>query len=77
MKDAKAARDRRIFDLWLACWTNEEIGEACGCDEKTVRSVIGETAGLPNLRQPDRAAAEHAVDFDPPLYNMGDGSGAP
>ena len=27
-KDTKEARDKRIFDLWLACWTQEEIAEA-------------------------------------------------
>jgi hypothetical protein len=24
------ARDKRIFDLWLACWTQEEIAEMVG-----------------------------------------------
>jgi hypothetical protein len=32
-KDAKEARDRRIFDLWLACWTNKEISEDVGLTE--------------------------------------------
>lgn len=27
-------------------------------------------ADLPKLSKPDRAAAEHAVDFDPPIYNV-------
>ena len=42
----------------------------CGCDEKTVRDVIGETAELPKLRKPDKAAAEHATEFEPPIYNI-------
>lgn len=68
---AKDARDRRIFDLWLACWTNEEIGVEVGCDEKTVRTVIGESAELPKLRKPDQTVAEHAdSDFTPPIYNV-------
>lgn len=69
-KDRKERRDRRIFDLWLACWTNEAIGSEVGCDEKTVREVIGESAELPKLRKVDQSSAEHATDFDPPIYNI-------
>lgn len=50
--------------------TLSEIADDAGCDEKVVREVIGETAGLPNLRKGDIAAAEHATDFTPPIYNV-------
>lgn len=72
-KDAKEARDRRIFDLWLACWTQDEIAEAVGVDQKYVDrtlhgfSQFGESAVL---TKNDRAAAEHAVDFTAPVYNI-------
>jgi DNA-binding CsgD family transcriptional regulator len=69
-KDSKEKRNKRIADLWLACHTNEEIGKLCGCDEKTVRTIIGESADLPKLRKDDVAAAEHATDFTPPIYNI-------
>lgn len=69
-KDSKEARNKRIFDLWLAGWTNTAIAEESGCDEKTVREVIGETADLPKLRKPDQSAATHATDFDTPLFNV-------
>ena len=39
------ARNKRIFELWMACYENTEIASVCGCDEKTVRTVIGESAG--------------------------------
>lgn len=26
-KDAKEARNKRIFDMWLACYTQDEIAE--------------------------------------------------
>jgi hypothetical protein len=42
----------------------------CGCDEKTVRTVIGETADLPKLRKDESANAEHATDFTPSIYNI-------
>ncbi len=61
------ARDKRIFDLWLACWTQEEIAEECGCDRATVDHVLRETADLPKSAKP---AAEHATDFLIPIYNV-------
>lgn len=69
-KDSKEARNKRIFDLWLGCWTNTGIADECACDEKTVRDVIGESATLPKLRKQEQAAADHATDFEPPVYNV-------
>lgn len=69
-KDARSARNQRIFDLWLACWTAEEIAEATGITKQAVNDVCQEMANLPKLDKPDRAAAEHASDFDPPIYNI-------
>lgn len=67
---AKEARDRRIFEMWLACYTNVEIGEHVGITEAAVRQIIEETADLPKLRSSEQAEATHATDFDPPLYNV-------
>lgn len=72
-KDAKEARDRRIFDLWLACWTQEEIAAAVGAPQKSVDDVIkgfSENGRPANLAKSDLAAAEHATDFTPPIYNI-------
>ena len=69
-KDAKEARNRRIFELWLACWQNTEIADEVACDEKVVREVIGEMADLPKLRKDRQAAASHATDFHVPIYNI-------
>src|SRR5262249_46663944 len=69
-KDSKEARDRRIFDLWLAGHTQEEIAAEANCDQKTVANVVsGETADLPNFLK-SHPAADHATDFTPPLYNV-------
>jgi len=62
---AKDARNRRIFELWLACHTQQEIAEAVGLTEEGVRLVTQETASLPKLGKSDKAAAEHATGFDP------------
>jgi len=69
-KDAKEARNRRIFELWMQCWTQEEIAEAVGLTKVAVHEVCSETASLPKLNKPDQAAATHATDFKPPIYNI-------
>ncbi|PKN24112.1 MAG: hypothetical protein CVU64_22905 [Deltaproteobacteria bacterium HGW-Deltaproteobacteria-21] len=56
-----------IFDLWLACHTQEEIAEICGCERSTVDHALRETADLPKSAKP---AADHLTDFDPPIYNV-------
>lgn len=37
---AKERRDQRIFELWLACHTQEEIAEMVGCPITTVSDTI-------------------------------------
>lgn len=72
-KDSKEARNRRIFELWLAGWTQQEIGEEVGCPRKTVDDVVvtfGENGNIANLAKTDQSAATHATDFAPPIYNI-------
>ena len=69
-KDAKEARDRRIFELWMQCHTQEEIAEAVGIPRKTVDDILGGFGGLADFAKTDQSAAEHATDFEPPLYNI-------
>jgi hypothetical protein len=67
-KDAKDARNTRTFELWLACYTQEEIAETIGVTKETVSEIISQkTADLP---ESDKPHALHQVDFDPPLYNI-------
>lgn len=67
-KDTKEARDRRIFELWLACHTQEEIAKAESIGVATVNEVVSsETANLP---EPKKSASSHATDFDVPIYNV-------
>ena len=67
-KDTKEDRNRRIFDMWLACYTQEEIANAVGLNptDKAVR-ISGNLEDLPNYQ---KSAAEHAIDFMPPIYNV-------
>jgi transposase len=67
-KDTRAARDKRIFDMWLACWTQEETAEREGVSVQVVKDVISDlSASLPENLQP---AASHLTDFTPPIYNV-------
>lgn len=68
-KDTKEARDRRIFDLWLACWTNKEIADEVGLSEPQL-SEVASKFGIGNLAKTELARAEHATDFTPPIYNI-------
>ena len=69
-KDAKEARDQRIFDLWLACWTDKAIADDVGLTEEAVRLITQKAADLPTLGKSHQAAADHASDFEPPIYNI-------
>ena len=65
-KDSKAARNKRIFYLWLACWTQREIAEEVKIKPGSISGILLETADLP---KPVKSAAEHS-DFEPELYDV-------
>lgn len=73
-KDAKEARDKRIYAAWLACRTQQEIAETEGCTRDDVRGVnevnLGESGNIAEFPKDVQSAAEHASDFDPPIYNI-------
>ena len=53
--------------MWMACYTQEEIGEKENITKETVSQVCQIMA---NLQKSDKAYAEHATDFQIPLYNV-------
>jgi hypothetical protein len=71
-EDSKDARNRRIFDMWLACYTQEEIAAAAGCTRDEARGALkfGENGQLSEFPKGQQAAASHATDFEIPLYNV-------
>jgi len=69
-RDAKEARDTRILEAWMACETQEAIADAEGLDKAAISRICCEMADLPKLNKSERALAEHAADYDPPLYNV-------
>jgi predicted DNA-binding protein YlxM (UPF0122 family) len=66
-KDAKAARDKRIFEMWMACYSMEEIAAAVDVHKDTISEICRKKEDLP---ESDKAAASHLTDFDLPLYNV-------
>lgn len=69
-KDAKEARNRRIFEMWLACHTQEEIAEATSTPVGTIGREILQIGNFADLKKTEQSAAEHATDFAPPIYNI-------
>ena len=61
--------DRQIFELWLACWTQQEIAEEVGITQGEVAKSIP-NGNLAELNKTQQAAADHATDFAPPIYNI-------
>ncbi len=76
-KDSKAARAKQVFDLWLACHTQQEVATLLDISQPTVAGlwpVLSETANLPNLIKPSALFKETNADgeatFVVPLYNV-------
>lgn len=69
-KDAKDAAKKTAFQLWLACHTQEEIAERIDEAQPTVKRWIDEFIQFGQMSEMNKADAEHAVDFKPPLYNV-------
>jgi ParB-like chromosome segregation protein Spo0J len=73
-KDAKEARDKRIFELWLACWTQEEIAADVGLSGQMINVIVTDkdlpiNGGFAESGK-IQAQSEHATDFQIPLYNV-------
>jgi hypothetical protein len=56
--------------MWLACHTQEEIAEACGITHPTAIKVTDDFVNSVLENQTYKAAASHATDFEPPIYNI-------
>jgi len=70
VKDNKERRDRKIFEMWLACHTQEEIAEVGACDQATVARITDGFMQTVLENQSHKAVADHATDFEVPLYNI-------
>jgi hypothetical protein len=55
LRDAPA-RDKRIRELWMACWTQGEIAEAVDAPRESVRDVLAKLEDVQNSPKPAEAA---------------------
>ena len=70
-KDTKAKRDKRIFDMWMACHTQEEIAEAVDTPRQTIADLTKSFAENPQMRNSGKTFADHADEgFEIPIYNV-------
>lgn len=70
VKENKDRRDAKIFDYWLACYTQEEIATVCRCDQKTVANISDDFRKTVLENQIPKSHADHAIEFEPPIYNI-------
>jgi plasmid maintenance system antidote protein VapI len=69
-KEDRERRNRAIFDMWMGCYTQEEIGDREGLSQPQVKEILSEFSDVKKLIKSDLARAEHAVDFEVPIYNV-------
>ena len=56
--------------MWLACNTQQEIADAVGVPKGTIDALCLELADMPKVSKTQQVAAEHATDFEVPIYNI-------
>jgi hypothetical protein len=57
--------------MWMACYSTDEIAEACNVGKATVSEICSEAAELPESNKP---AADHLTDFQTPSTTSGSSS---
>jgi hypothetical protein len=57
-KDAKAARNRKIFEMWLACHTLDEIADAVDTAKQTISDQIRSLSGNPKVGEIGQTTSE-------------------
>ena len=67
--DAAETRREQAYDLWLACYTQQEIAEQTGIPQRTVAHMVEDFTQIGNLSKMGKNAAEFGS-YDPPLYNV-------
>ena len=60
--DLKRERDKKIIDLWFACYSTYDIADSVGVDESTIINVLKSTKMSEIQHIPDN--------FTPKLYNI-------
>jgi DNA modification methylase len=69
-KDLKAERNRHIAEMWLACYTEEEIAEAVGLTKQAISSILEECQKNDTWQKFYILSRYQEPDWSPPLYNV-------
>jgi hypothetical protein len=69
-KDLKARRNQQIAEMWLACYTDEEIAEGLGCSVQPVKEQTEKPDENETLQKNLVFSAYQDTDWTPPLYNV-------
>lgn len=68
---AKELRDTKARELWMACYSQEEIGKAVGVSQDTISALLREFSDSEKLvKLAKQLALYDEPDFSPPLYNV-------
>jgi hypothetical protein len=70
VKENKEKRNKKIFDLWLACYTQEEIAAEVGCSRDVAQAESEKFVETVLQNQIHKPVAAHSIDFEIPLYNV-------
>lgn len=70
-KMLREKRKQKIFDMWMACYTQEEIAKACGISRTEAESEIHDMTDLEKLPKVSKVASSHSdAEFETPIYNV-------
>jgi hypothetical protein len=70
VREEKDRRDKKIFAMWLACHSQQEIADDIRCDQATVQRTANGSMQTVLENRMHKSLAEHASDFAPPIYNV-------
>jgi len=66
----KHERNRKIADMWLACYTEQEIAETAGLTKQAVSLIVEECQKDDTWHKFDILSQYQEPDWTPPLYNV-------
>jgi hypothetical protein len=70
-KQLREERKQKIFDMWMACSTLEEIADAVGIAKSSTSEEITTLFDLGSFSKSEQSLAKfNDSDFTPPLYNV-------
>jgi hypothetical protein len=69
-KDLKEERNRKIAELWLACYTEEEIAEQVDLSVFPVHQLLEKPYEIANLQKNKILSEYNEPDWTPPIYNV-------